>query len=206
MTVPARLAVMLSGSGRTLLNLLEHTQAGTLNATIALVIASRECPGAQHARAAGLKTLVIPGDIPAQHLEALLLEHRIDLVALAGYLRLIAIPTTHRGRIANIHPALLPDFGGPGMYGQKVHQAVLASGAIRSGCTVHLIDDQFDRGTILVQKSCPVLPGDTPTTLADRVFALECAAYPEALQRLIAHGVSGVHSRINSTSPPLSMG
>lgn len=187
---PARLAVLLSGSGRTLLNLLEHTRAGTLRASIELVIASREGPGAERARAAGLRTLVIPGQIPAEQLGALLREHRIDLVALAGYLKLVSIPPGFAGRIVNIHPALLPAFGGPGMYGQRVHEAVIRSGATTSGCTVHLIDAEFDRGPILLQKSCPVLPGDTPESLADRIFTLECRAYPEALQRLITRGVS----------------
>lgn len=186
MTAPARLAVLLSGSGRTLLNLLNHIRAGALPASIELVIASRECPGAQHARDAGIPTLVIPGVIPAERLGALLREHRIDWVVLAGYLKLIQIPPGYEGRIVNIHPALLPDFGGPGMYGDRVHQAVLRAGAPESGCTVHFVTDEYDRGPIILQRRCPVLPGDTPHDLAARVFALECEAYPEALRRLIA--------------------
>lgn len=186
MTAPARLAVLLSGSGRTLLNLLNHIRAGALPASIELVIASRECPGAQHARDAGIPTLVIPGVIPAERLGALLREHRIDWVVLAGYLKLIQIPPGYEGRIVNIHPALLPDFGGPGMYGDRVHQAVLRAGAPESGCTVHFVTAEYDRGPIILQRRCPVLPGDTPHDLAARVFALECEAYPEALRRLIA--------------------
>jgi phosphoribosylglycinamide formyltransferase-1 len=89
----------------------------------------------------------------------------------------------------NIHPALLPDFGGPGMYGHHVHEAVLASGCSSSGCTVHLCDPEYDRGPIVLQKSCPVLPGDTADTLAARVFDLECEAYPEALELLFARRV-----------------
>lgn len=188
---PARLAVMLSGGGRTLLNLLDHIKAGTLDARIELVIASREGPGAERARAAGLKTVVIPGVISAGQLGALLREHRIEWVVLAGYLKLVNIPAGFEGRIVNIHPALLPEFGGAGMYGDRVHEAVLSAGRTVSGCTVHLIDEVFDRGRILLQKSCPVLPGDTPQTLADRVFALEREAYPAALQRLISGNVSG---------------
>lgn len=182
----ARLAVMLSGSGRTLLNLLDAITRGELPATIALVIASRQCPGADHARNAGIDTLIIPGDIPANQLEALLDQYRIDWVVLAGYLRKVSIPPPYAGRVVNIHPALLPHFGGPGMYGHHVHQAVLASGAHESGCTVHLCDDVYDHGPIVLQRRCPVLQGDTVETLASRVFALECEAYPEALRNLIA--------------------
>jgi phosphoribosylglycinamide formyltransferase-1 len=183
---PARLAVMLSGGGRTLLNLLDHTRRGDLPATISLVIASRETTGAQRARDAGLPTLVIPGVIPADRLLALVREHRIDWVVLAGYLKLIQIPPEYAGRIVNIHPALLPKFGGPNMYGDRVHEAVIRSGATESGCTVHLVNDQYDRGPILLQRTCPVLPTDTPHDLAARVFDLECRAYPEALRTLLS--------------------
>ncbi|MBX3377306.1 MAG: phosphoribosylglycinamide formyltransferase [Phycisphaeraceae bacterium] len=186
----ARLAVMLSGSGRTLLNLVECIRAGRLHAEIALVIASRECLGAERARQAGIETVVLKGEIPRDVLQHTLTQHRIDWVVLAGYLKRIAIPPAYRGRIVNIHPSLLPEFGGHGMYGHHVHEAVLRAGRDRSGCTVHLVDDEYDRGPILLQKSCPVLPGDTPDTLAARVFELECRAYPEALERLLASGVS----------------
>jgi folate-dependent phosphoribosylglycinamide formyltransferase PurN len=187
---PAHIAVMLSGGGRTLLNLVSATKAGKLNAVIELVIASRECPGA-HARDAGLRTVVIPGVIPRETLASLLARHGIDWVVLAGYLKLVHIPPEYRGRIVNIHPALLPKFGGPGMYGERVHKAVLESGDPLSGCTVHLCDEVFDRGPILHRKTCPVLPGDTPETLAKRVFAAECEAYPVALQRLFTEGSRG---------------
>lgn len=181
----ARLAVLISGGGRTLLNLAEHIRAGDLNASIALVIASAECPGAQKAREAGLVTLIIPGSIPAARLQGLLAEHRIDLVVLAGYLKLLDIPPGFQGRVVNIHPALLPRHGGPGMYGQRVHAAVLAASEPVSGCTVHLCDARYDTGPILLQATCPVLPGDTPESLAQRVFELEKVAYPKALQTLI---------------------
>jgi phosphoribosylglycinamide formyltransferase-1 len=177
---------MLSGGGRTLANLLEHTRSGSLAAEIALVIASRECPGAARAREAGIRTLIMPGVIPAQALERTLLEHRIDWVILAGYLQLVQVPASFRGRIVNIHPALLPDFGGPGMYGPRVHRAVLDAGRAESGCTVHLVDEAYDRGPIVLQLRCPILPGDTPQSLADRIFELERAAYPAALARLLA--------------------
>lgn len=184
---PPRLAVMISGGGRTLLNLLDHIAKGTLHAAVPLVIASADCPGAERARRAGVESVqVIRGEIPAATLLRVLRDHRIDWVVLAGYLKLVNIPEQFQGRIVNIHPALLPDFGGPGMYGHRVHEAVLAAGSKTSGCTVHLCDDEYDHGRIVLQKTCPVLPDDTPETLAARVFALECEAYPEALAKLLA--------------------
>lgn len=184
-THAANLCVMLSGSGRTLVNLIQSIADARLHARIALVIASKECLGAQRARDAGLSTLVIPGQIPAETLDTLLHQHAIDLVACAGYLKYVHVPPTFVGRIVNIHPALLPAHGGPGMYGDRVHAAVLASGDRESGCTVHLVDAIYDHGRILAQARCPVLPGDDVPTLAARVFALECDLYPRALQRHI---------------------
>lgn len=186
MTPPARLAVLLSGSGRTLLNLADQIAAGRLEAQIPLVIASRECLGAERARALGIPTEIIPGVIPAPVLEQKLRRSRIAWVVLAGYLKLVDIPASYAGRVVNIHPALLPRHGGPGMYGHHVHRAVLAAGDRESGCTVHLVDEQFDRGTTILQRRCPVLPNDTPETLAERVFEEERLAYPEALRRLLA--------------------
>lgn len=183
---PARLAVLLSGGGRTLLNLLEEIDADRLDAEVALVIASRECLGAERARARGLAVEVIPGRIPAGDLEHRLREARIAWVVLAGYLHLVDVPRAWAGRVVNIHPALLPRHGGKGMYGDRVHRAVLEAGDTESGCTVHLVDEEYDRGTVLLQRRCPVLPDDTPETLAARVFEEERIAYPEALRRLIA--------------------
>jgi phosphoribosylglycinamide formyltransferase-1 len=186
-----RLAVLLSGSGRTLTNLVGAIGEGRLAATIELVIASKECLGAERARGAGVRTLVIPGEIPAAELERTLEEHRIDLVACAGYLKYLHVPAKYSGRFVNIHPSLLPAFGGPGMYGDRVHEAVIRAGARESGCTVHLVDEVFDHGRILLQRTCPVLPGDDAHSLAARVFAEECRAYPEALQQIILRGVQG---------------
>jgi folate-dependent phosphoribosylglycinamide formyltransferase PurN len=179
---------MLSGSGRTLANLLEAVGRGDLDARLALVIASRECPGAEIARRAGIETLVISGVVPAEELGRILAERAIDWVVLAGYLKLVNIPPAYRGRIVNIHPALLPEFGGEGMYGDRVHAAVLAAGRRESGCTVHLIDEDYDRGRILLQVRCPVEPSDTAATLAARVFELEKRAYPAALRELFRTG------------------
>jgi phosphoribosylglycinamide formyltransferase-1 len=186
---PAHLAVLLSGSGRTLDNLLVAICEKRLAASIELVIASKESLGAEKSRAAGLRTMVVKGEIPREELGRLLHEHAIDWVACAGYLKYLHVPAAYTGRVVNIHPALLPAFGGPGMFGDRVHEAVLRSGATESGCTVHLVDDVYDHGRILLQRTCPVLPTDDAHTLATRVFAEECKAYPEALQRLIERGV-----------------
>lgn len=185
-TSKPRIAAMISGGGRTLLNLLHRIERGEIGAEIALVIASSECPGAAKARAAGLPTLVIPGRIPREKLETVLREHRIDWVVLAGYLKLVDIPPAFDGRVVNIHPALLPRHGGHGLYGLHVHEAVLKSGDPVSGCTVHLCDSRYDTGPIVLQKQVPVLPGDTPDSLAARVFEAECEAYPEALSKLLS--------------------
>lgn len=184
-TYPANLLVLLSGSGRTLLNLADAIDRGDLPARISLVVASKPCLGEERARARGLDTRIMRGVIPPEQLLQLARGDHADLVILAGYLKMVQIPEQLRGRVINIHPALLPDFGGPGMYGHHVHEAVLASGRAESGCTVHYCDDRYDTGPIILQRRCPVLPGDTPDTLAARVFEQECLAYPEALRLLI---------------------
>lgn len=180
-----RLAVFVSGTGRTLENFARCIDAGELPAEIGLVVASRECPALDKARARGLRAEIHPGVFSEPALTELLTRHRIDWVLLAGYTRLLPIPPAYEGRILNIHPALLPEFGGPGMYGLRVHEAVIASGATASGCTVHLCDGRYDTGPIVAQASCPVLPGDTPATLAARVFELETELYPRAVAQLI---------------------
>lgn len=186
----AALAVMLSGSGRTLENLLGCIEAGELPARVALVIASRECRGAEIARAAGLPTSIEPGEVAPDRLAHLLGEAGAAWVVLAGYLRRVRIPPAYQGRVVNIHPSLLPAFGGRGMHGMRVHEAALAAfhrGEVqRSGCTVHLCTDELDAGRIVVQAECPIRSDDTPETLAARVFELEKRAYPEALRRLLA--------------------
>ncbi len=188
---PARLLVMLSGGGRTLVNLAKAIEQQRLDARIAQVVASRPCPGVERARELGLPVRIVEGELSPEALLELVREARADLVALAGYLRRVPVPAELAGRIVNIHPALLPRFGGKGMYGLRVHQAVLDAGETESGCTVHLCDERYDTGPILLQKRCPVLPGDTAQTLADRVFALEQEAYPEALAALIDQLRSG---------------
>lgn len=173
---------MISGGGRTALNIADEIDAGRINAEISLVVSSREGVGAERCRVRGLPVVIEPGVIPEGRLIEILGAARAELVCLAGYLKLLPVPAAWRGRILNIHPALLPKFGGPGMYGDRVHRAVLEAGEQISGCTVHLCTDEFDRGPIVVQRTCPVLLGDTTETLATRVFEQECIAYPEAIR------------------------
>lgn len=188
--------MLISGGGRSLRNLLDRIDDGTLPAVIPLVIASRPCEGVAMASGRVPDVRTIPGEIPALTLERVLRECGIDWVVLAGYLRLVRVPESYRGRILNIHPSLLPRHGGPGMHGRRVHEAVLASGDIESGCTVHLVDDAYDSGIVLHQRRCPVLPGDTPETLAARVFEEELRAYPEALFKILRNrsAASGVQT------------
>ena len=192
------LAVFLSGSGRTLKNIVKHIEDGSLPARIALVVASRECDGERWAAGKGIPTAIVGGVIPKEEIGQLLLQHHVEYVALAGYLKLFDVPGGFENRVANIHPALLPSFGGPGMYGERVHRAVIESGCRVSGCTVHLCDDTFDTGPIITQLACPVYESDSPESLADRVFELELRAYPEALRSLISGDLRVVGRRVFS--------
>ena len=195
--VPIRLAVLISGGGRTLLNLQQRIEDGSLRAVIATVVSSREdVAGVERSREAGLPTLVIERrgrtyDAFQRELTQAVAE--ADLVCMAGFLSLWRIPDEFYGRVINIHPALLPEFGGAGMYGTRVHEAVLAAGKTVSGCTVHFCDNQYDHGPIILQRTVPVLPDDNSDTLAGRVFEQECIAYPEAI-RLFADGRITLHA------------
>jgi formyltetrahydrofolate-dependent phosphoribosylglycinamide formyltransferase len=185
---------MISGGGRTVLNLLDAIERSDLVARIALVISSSaDVAGVQRCRDRGLLVEVMPGVIAAERLGAVLEQHAIDAVVLAGFLKLLRIPEAYRGRIVNIHPALLPKFGGKGMHGDHVHAAVLAAGETETGCTVHLVDDTYDTGKVLLQKRCPVLRGDDVKMLAARVFEVESEAYPEALRNWLP-GQRGAHA------------
>ena len=175
-----RVAVCISGRGSNMVALLDAL-AGDAPAQVVLVISDR--PGAgglARATEHGISTAVLrdPAD-PAEWL-GLLTAHDVDLVVLAGFLKLVpaGVVARYRGRIVNIHPALLPAFGGPGMYGARVHRAVLESGASESGATVHLVDEAYDRGAILAQERVPVRAGDTPERLAERVLEAEHRLLP----------------------------
>jgi formyltetrahydrofolate-dependent phosphoribosylglycinamide formyltransferase len=181
-----RVAVLASGAGTDLQSLLDAAHDPGVGFAVVLVVSNR--PGAAalaRGERAGAATALVreDGDDP-ERLLALLREHRADLVVLAGYLKLVpqAVVAAFAGRMINIHPALLPAFGGPGMYGHRVHEAVLASGARVSGPTVHLVDERYDHGRILAQWPVPVLPGDTPEGLAARVLDAEHRLLPAVVR------------------------
>lgn len=184
----ARIAILISGGGRTALNIHTALSQGDLDADVAVVVAHREdAEGVARCRAAGLRVAVIPpGEQFAERIDSVLDAAAVDLVCLAGYLRRFRVGERWKGRVLNIHPALLPEFGGHGMYGLRVHQAVLAAGRTESGCTVHEVDEEYDRGRIILARRCPVMAGDTPESLAARVFAEECIAYPQAIAIMLA--------------------
>jgi phosphoribosylglycinamide formyltransferase-1 len=191
---PIRLVALISGGGTTLQNFIDQIAAGKLAARVAGVVSSRaDAFGNERATRAGIPVTVVPKAKPDAVWDAVR-AFNPDLVCFAGWLHLLPIPEDFRHRVLNIHPALLPAFGGKGMYGRRVHEAVLASGAKVSGCTVHFADDTYDTGPILVQKCVPVKEDDDPDTLAARVFQAECEAYPEAI-RLIAEGRVMVQGR-----------
>lgn len=184
-----RLGVLISGGGRTMMNILEHINKGKLNAKITVVISSRsKAAGVQKAKNAGLDVKIIrKKDYPdieefSRQIEKQLLAADVDLVIQAGWLCLWKIPRRYENRVMNIHPALLPSFGGKGMWGHHVHEAVLERGCKLSGCTVHFCTNEYDKGPIIVQRCCEVKENDTPDSLAAKVFELECDAYPQAIK------------------------
>jgi formyltetrahydrofolate-dependent phosphoribosylglycinamide formyltransferase len=191
---PLRLVALISGGGTTLRNLLEKIADGELEAQILRVISSNPSAGGlRFAETAGIPIDVIERrqfssieDFSAAVFDVCRAVSP-DLVVMGGYLKLLTIPADFENRVVNIHPALIPAFAGKGFYGHRVHEAVLECGAKLSGCTVHFVDNRYDHGPILLQRSVPVLDDDTPETLAARVFTAECEAYPEAL-RWIAEG------------------
>ena len=204
MSDPLRIAAMISGGGRTLINILGKINSGGLNATVELVIASRgEIAGVELAQVRRLDVRIVRQrdfageDDMHDSISAALREKNIQLVCLCGYLRWFRVDEPFIGRVMNIHPALLPDFGGQGMHGQVVHQAVLDSGHRFSGCTVHFVDDEYDHGPVVLQRTCPILPDDDHASLAGRVFALECQAYPEAIRLFAAHRLSVNDGRVH---------
>ena len=185
----ARIAVLASGGGTNLQALLDHfASLGDRRAgDVVLVAASRPDAGAlDRARAAGIPTAVITAEDTG--LETLLAVHQIDLIVLAGYLRFVPMAVTRRyaGRMVNVHPALLPQFGGPGMYGARVHRAVLAARAAASGPTVHFVDEVYDHGAVIAQWRVPVRPTDDEATLAARVLRAEHLLFPRVVQAVAA--------------------
>jgi phosphoribosylglycinamide formyltransferase-1 len=189
--VPLRLAVLVSGAGTTLRNLIEKIRSGQLTARIDLVISSRpDAGGLAFASQANLESRVLrPRDFASaqQFSEAIFSacrEREVQIVAMGGFLHHIPVPPDFENRVTNIHPSLVPAFCGKGLYGLRVHQAVIDYGAKVSGCTVHFVDNEYDHGPIILQRTVPVYDDDTPESLAARVFEQECEAYPTALQQI----------------------
>lgn len=208
-----KVAVLISGGGTSLRNLLEVRSAGSLPVDLVTVISSRrQAGGLEIARQADLETIVVPR---AEHADALaysraifdpLTDRGIELVVMAGFLQHALIPERYAGRVINIHPSLIPSFCGHGFYGLRVHQAAIDYGVKISGCTVHFVDNDYDHGPVILQRACPVRDDDTAESLQKRVFELECQALPEAI-RGIAMG--RVHwqpgERLVRWHPPKSM-
>ncbi len=188
---PLPIAVFLSGGGRTLENLLKHRDQHGLPIDVRLVISSRSgVRGLKIAHRDGIESKVI---VKSQHDDATYSEAMFQpvrdcgarYVVMAGFLKHVLIPPDFENRVINIHPSLLPAYGGQGMYGHHVHSAVLKQGESQSGCTVHFVDNVYDNGPIILQRSCPVLPDDDADALAARVFEQECEALPAALRTLL---------------------
>ncbi len=188
-----KLGVLASGGGSNLQSIIDCSDNGSLSADVVLVISNNSSAGAlERARRHGIDALhisaVTEGSAEAADTRIVdeMRARSVDLVILAGYMKKTgsSLLGTYAGRILNIHPALLPKFGGKGMYGMMVHEAVVAAGETESGPTVHLVDDKYDHGTVLGRKIVPVLPGDTPETLQRRVLEQEHALFPEIIQTI----------------------
>ena len=185
------LAVFASGNGSNAENIITHFSGSTI-ATVKLVISNKaDAYVLERARAKGVPSIVMPreeltSETPSALLDTLQ-QHSIDYIILAGYLLKIpaALTENYKGKIINIHPALLPKFGGKGMYGMNVHKAVLDAGESESGITIHLVDAVYDNGKILFQATCPVLPTDTPEQLATKIHALEKLHFPATIEKYI---------------------
>lgn len=187
--MPAQIAILIGpkGRGSNMRAIAEACASGDLDAQVRTVISPVDgTPAVAWARSFGLKVQIVPkGDGEAAGLMAAL--EGVELLCLAGFLRLLPTEVLRQMPVLNIHPALLPKFGGKGMYGKYVHEAVIAAGEKESGCSVHRVTEVYDDGEVLLQMKCPVLPDDTPETLAARVLELEHRAYPEAIRR-VTHG------------------
>jgi phosphoribosylglycinamide formyltransferase 1 len=207
---PLPIAVLISGTGRTLRNINERVAAGELDVDVRLVVASTTAAtGVQFAAEAGAISQVLARkdfDSDATYSEAIFAACReagAELVVLAGWLKLLIIPDDYRNAVVNIHPALIPSFCGKGYYGHHVHQAAVDYGVKLSGCTVHFVDNEYDHGPVILQKAVPVYHDDSADTLAARVFDAECEAFPEALQ-LIAKRRVTVDGRVVRVAPQTS--
>ncbi len=184
---PVRIAVFASGGGSNLAALLDHLDGrrDESGARVVLVVADRPGAGAlERARARNIEAVVLDDHADGASIRALLEAHRIALVVLAGYLRLLpaAVVAAYRRRVLNVHPGPLPRFGGHGMYGRRVHQAVLEAGLAESAVSVHFVDEEYDRGPLIAQWPVAIRAGDTPESLAKRVLAAEHVVYPRVVE------------------------
>jgi phosphoribosylglycinamide formyltransferase-1 len=199
-----RLGCLISGGGRTVLNLQTAIERDAIPAEITTVIAHREeLAGVERCRAAGLAVEIVTDGGP-EAVDEVLHAARVDLVCLCGYLRHFAVEPRWKDRVVNIHPSLLPNHGGRGMYGDRVHAAVLAAGDVETGCTVHAVDEIYDHGAVILQRRCPVHPDDTTSTLAARVFEAECVAMPTAIRDLAEGRIRIERGRVITATTPAS--
>lgn len=200
--MPLKVAVLISGSGTTLQNLIDRVADKSLSVELVKVISSRaEVYGLVRAKQAGIPNEVVARkgktreQFGREMYESIRASHA-ELVCLAGFLEFLPIPSDFTHRVMNIHPSLIPAFCGKGFYGHFVHEAALAAGVKVSGCTVHYADNEFDHGPIILQKTVPVLDDDTAETLSERVFKAECQAYPEAIRLFAQNRLKVVGHRV----------
>ena len=205
-----RVAVLASGGGSNLQAILDYFDArgNERRAEVVLVASDRATARAlDRARSRGIAAVALDASQRGDGMASLLTSHDVDVIALAGYLRFVPVDVTRkwRGRIMNVHPSLLPSFGGTGMYGSRVHEAVIAAGVRVTGVTVHFVDEEYDRGPIIAQWPVPVLPDDSPESLAERVLAAEHALYPAAVDAVASSRVTlGPDGRVAGWSPEFS--
>ena len=188
------LAILISGSGTTLQNIIDKIDDNSINAKIQVVVCnSPDAYGIKRAEQNNIPTAIVQhkGHNQTEDFSNTIIKeiekYPVDLIILAGFLHLFKIPDSYAGKVMNIHPGLIPSFCGKGYYGHHVHTAAIESGVKISGCTVHFVDNEYDRGPIIIQRTVHVNADDTPDTLAQKVFKEECIAYPEAI-RLFAEG------------------
>ncbi len=192
-----KMAVLLSGSGRTLDNFHERIEKGTLAAQIQVVVSNvKDVLGLAKARKYGYPAFHCSDNAGINHI---LQDYNIDIICLAGYLKLYAPPVKLARAVINIHPSLIPSFCGEGFYGHHVHSAVKARGCTLSGCTVHFADEKFDEGPIILQKSVELDYADDIDTIAAKVFAIECEAFPEAINRVDEKGIAFFWERVRGS-------
>ena len=194
------LAVLISGGGTTLKNLITRQRQGRLPVEFSLVVStSPQAAGNQHAVKNGIKLLTVErrkfdsddafSDVIFGHCD----QWQVDLVVMAGFLKKVVVPQRYENRVINIHPSLIPDFCGKGMYGMHVHRAVIASQETVSGCTVHFVDNEYDHGPIIAQEKVPVLEDDSAESLQRRVFASECDLYPAVITAIAQGTLKSTH-------------